>query len=83
MLFGLCMWLIMQRRSVNMFLTVSAIVSYILSASYLALDLRRVAVSSTANSATPWAVTYNANYDQPLGHVAWFIYVAEVGYFEL
>lgn len=79
MLFGLCMWLIVQRRSVNMFLTASAIASYILSASYLALGLRRVAVSYTVNPATPWAVTYTANYNQTLGYMAWFIYTTEVG----
>lgn len=78
LLFGLCMWIVLQRPRRNIFLTAAAIASYILSALYVALDLRRVALSYTVDPAMPWTITYNSNYDQGFGHILWYIFDVEV-----
>lgn len=78
MLFGLCMSLILKRRSVHVLLTAAAIASYILSALYVALDLQRVAISYTVNPEMPWVITYSSNYDQTLGYVISYTYLVEV-----
>lgn len=73
------MCLILQRRSTPILLTAAAILSYTLSAIYLALDLRRVAVSYTIDPAMPWVITYSSNYDQTLGYIISYTYLVEVG----
>jgi hypothetical protein len=78
-LFCLCVWVICNRRKLNIFLSSAAVVMYILSAIYVTLDLRRVADSYTINPKMPWIMTYVSDHVGTLDYVISSTYIADVG----
>lgn len=78
-LFIICLWVICNKRSINLLLSSAAVANYVLSAAYIAIDLQRVANSITfIPDPTGVAFVYTLDYFNTLSYIASYAFVTNV-----